>query len=218
MLQYSDGDGSDHQLATPRGLAGMSEPEEHVVLLDETGASTGTALKSTVHHRATPLHLAFSCYVFDAAGSLLVTQRAAAKTTWPGAWTNTVCGHPAPGEGMRSAVQRRAADELGIRLAGLRPILPAFRYRAVMPNGVAENEICPVFAAVTTDEPRPNPAEVDDARWVPWPLFRDDVISRHREVTPWCTEQVDQLASWPDDPTTWPAAPWEALPPAARTT
>lgn len=189
---------------------------ERVVLLSESGAAVGTALKSEVHHRATPLHLAFSCYVFDRSGALLVTRRALSKTTWPGVWTNSFCGHPAPGEDIRAAVARRAADELGISLSDLRPVLPDFRYRAVMPNGVVENEICPVFAAVTADAARPDPSEVDGFEQVPWVVFRDDVIDGRRQVSPWCVEQVSQLASWPDDPRSWAAALWETLPAAAR--
>ncbi|WP_026874529.1 isopentenyl-diphosphate Delta-isomerase [Jiangella gansuensis] len=194
----------------------MSAAEEHVVLLDESGASVGTALKRDVHHRATPLHLAFSCYVFDTAGSLLVTRRAGAKATWPDTWTNSFCGHPGPGEDMPSAVERRASDELGLPITGLRAVLPGFRYRAVMPNGVVENEICPVFAAVADGDPAPDPSEVGEYAWEPWPRFRDTVLAGGRPVSPWCAEQVPLLATLGDDPRDWPAAPWSALPPAAR--
>ncbi|HEY0807811.1 MAG TPA: isopentenyl-diphosphate Delta-isomerase, partial [Pseudonocardiaceae bacterium] len=76
---------------------------EHVILLDQDGNSIGTADKATVHHTETPLHLAFSCYLFDRRGRVLLSQRALAKKTWPGVWTNSACGHPAPGEELADA-------------------------------------------------------------------------------------------------------------------
>jgi len=186
--------------------------EELVVLLDEQGRAAGTAPKRTVHHRSTPLHLAFSCYVFDERGALLVTRRARGKPTWPAVWTNSVCGHPAPGEPPADAVRRRGLDELGVRLVDVRLVLPTFRYRAQMPDGTVENEMCPVFTATTADPVRAAPAEVDDFAWVDWPEFRRSVLDGRREVSPWCVEQVRQL---PADPRT--AAPASgALPLAAR--
>ncbi len=186
---------------------------ELVVLLDGDGRASGVADKRTVHHADTPLHLAFSCYVFDARGAVLVTRRATHKLTWPGAWTNSVCGHPAPGEDIVAAVRRRAGQELGVLLDDVRPVLPAFRYRAVMPDGVVENEICPVFTATTTGPVRPDPDEVDAFVWVGWPEFRATVLDGTREVSPWCLEQVRAL---PVDPLRPPSAVLEELPPAAR--
>jgi isopentenyl-diphosphate delta-isomerase len=185
---------------------------ESVVLLDEQGRAVGTADKRQVHHAETPLHLAFSCYVFDAAGRVLVTQRALHKATWPGEWTNSCCGHPAPGEAVGDAVVRRVREELGVRLEDLRLLLPRFRYRAVMPDGVVEHEMCPVYVATTSDDVRPDPDEVAAAVWEPWADFRAAVLSGDREISPWCREQVADL---PEYPLTAPARPASELPPAA---
>lgn len=187
---------------------------EQVVLLDADGTAIGSAAKVTVHRADTPLHLAFSCYIFRD-GRLLVTRRALDKVTFPGVWTNSACGHPAPGEDFRGACARRIREELGVRLDRLRVVLPGFRYRAEM-NGVVENEICPVLAASTTDDERLNPAEVAEAEWVEWPAFRDDVLAGRRPISPWCAEQLPLLAALGDDPDDWTDTPASALPPAAR--
>ncbi len=73
-------------------------------------------------------------------------------------------------------------------------MLPDFRYEATMASGVRENEICPVFTAVTGDEPKPDVSEVAATEWVPWELFRDGVLTGRRMVSIWCAEQVAQLA------------------------
>ena len=186
---------------------------ESVVLLDEDGRAAGTADKAQVHSAHTPLHLAFSCYLFDQDGAVLVTQRALDKRSFPGVWTNSCCGHPAPGEAIDEAVHRRVGQELGLEVADLRLVLPRFRYRAEQ-DGVVENEMCPVFVGTASGVLAPDPDEVEEARWEPWPTFRAGVLDGSREVSKWCREQVAEL---PDDPRTAPAAPWEDMPPAART-
>ncbi|MDO9380160.1 MAG: isopentenyl-diphosphate Delta-isomerase [Nocardioidaceae bacterium] len=188
---------------------------EHVVLLDEAGDVVGTALKAGVHHARTPLHLAFSCYVFDGR-RLLLTQRAASKVTWPAVWTNTVCGHPALGEHLEQAVARRAEDELGLAVRDVRLVLPAFRYRAVMDDGVVENEMCPVFVARADADPEPSPDEVDDWTWVDWDEVVAGVLSGERDVSPWCVEQVTALFALGAGPSEWPTASVDTLPPGAR--
>jgi isopentenyl-diphosphate Delta-isomerase len=186
---------------------------EQVVLLDEDGRAVGVADKRSVHHRETPLHLAFSCYVFDDAGAVLLTRRATHKPTWPGVWTNSFCGHPAPDEDIAEAVRRRASQELGLEVGDVRLVLPAFRYRATMSDGVVENEMCPVFVATTTGTVAADPEEVDSFEWVGWEAFRSSVLGGSREVSPWC---VDQVRALPADPVSAPAEPVSALPPAAR--
>ena len=170
---------------------------EHVVLLDESGRAIGTAPKHEVHHQDTPLHLAFSCYVVDPEGRLLVTRRALDKRTWPGVWTNSCCGHPAPGEPVEQAVVRRTQQELGIELTDVRAVLPDFRYRAVMDDGTVENEICPVYVATCRDPGAvaPDPDEVADHVWEDWATFRAEVLEGRRSVSPWCLEQVREMGA-----------------------
>ena len=189
---------------------------ELVVLLDDHGAAVGTQDKATVHHGATPLHLAFSAYLVDPEGSLLVTQRALDKPTFPGLWTNSVCGHPGPGEALAAAARRRALDELGITVGELRLVLPEFGYVAEQ-GGVVENERCPVFVGVVPDRALSlDPAEVGGAEWVPWATFAAEVLDGQRSVSSWCREQVEQLVTLGPDPALWPAADPTLLPPAAR--
>ncbi len=150
----------------PSGGSPTSDAEDLVVLLDDEGRPTGTAPRAGVHTTDTPLHLAFSCYLFDPDGRVLLTRRALAKRTWPGVWTNSFCGHPRPGEDPLAAVHRYAAHELGTSVTDLTCVLPDFRYRAVDPSGVVENELCPVYAARGGAELAPHPDEVAEHRWV----------------------------------------------------
>ena len=169
---------------------------EQVVLLDEVGSAVGEADKHAVHHAQTPLHLAFSCYVLDAAGRLLVTRRALSKATFPGVWTNTCCGHPAPGEALEDAVVRRVRQELGLSLPTSGWCCQGSATGRVMDNGVMENEMCPVFVANAARRRTADPAEVEEHRWEPWPEFRESVLAG-RDVSSWCREQVGAAARGP---------------------
>ncbi|WP_054056331.1 isopentenyl-diphosphate Delta-isomerase [Alloactinosynnema sp. L-07] len=190
--------------------------EEQVLLVDDAGHGIGTAAKADVHTDATPLHLAFSSYVFDTEGRFLVTRRALTKKTWPGVWTNSCCGHPAPGEPVEDAVRRRLAAELGLVAAELTLVLPEFRYRAVMPDGIVENELCPVFRVRADVAPEPNPAEVDSVEWVEWGPFVADVLAGRREISPWAVLQFEELDKLGPDPLTWQAGDPARLPAAIR--
>lgn len=217
---------SDHttrngaDVTTTEQLTEPAPAEELVVLVDDAGHALGTHPKATVHHRDTPLHLAFSCYVLDDAGRVLVTRRAAVKKTWPGVRTNTCCGHPAPGEPPPEAVRRRLRDELGLATGPIELVLPKFRYRAVMADGTVENELCPVYRTVLADDGAvsPNPAEVDDAWWVPWEELADPGTwgpAGGDPLSPWAAQQVEALGSLGPEPARWQLGDPEQLPPAA---
>jgi isopentenyl-diphosphate delta-isomerase, type 1 len=171
----------------------MASDVELVVLVDEDGTPTGTFEKFAVHTTETPLHLAFSCHVYNEAGQVLVTRRALSKLTWPGVWTNSFCGHPAPGQSMEDAIAARAGIELGIRISALEPLLPEFRYRAVDASGIVENEICPVFRAVTADAVQANPAEVAEWIWVDPATLRTAVSAAPYAFSPWIALQLAEL-------------------------
>ena len=168
----------------------MTPPShELIVLVDDDGRSIGTMPKPLVHHGETPLHRAFSAYLFDDTGRLLITRRAEDKATFPGMWTNTVCGHPGPDEDDDAAIARRAQFELGLGVAGIRPALPGYRYRAVF-RGVVENEICPVYLGRFTGEPAPDPTEVGEWELLEWAAFRRRQETEGDAWSPWCREQA----------------------------
>ena len=176
---------------------------EHVVLVDHHGRPTGTAAKAGVHGLDTPLHLAFSCHVMRPDGSVLLTRRARHKPTWPGAWTNACCGHPQLGETLREAVTRRLAQELGIRPLSLAMALPDFAYRAQMPDGTVEHELCPVVVALVDHDPVPDPREVEDVAWCAWSELTRRAAAAPHTLSPWCAEQVEQLAASAPSLTAW---------------
>lgn len=172
----------------------MGEKIELVRLLDDNGAEIGTADKALVHTAQTPLHLAFSCHLFDAQGRTLLTRRALSKLTWPGVWTNSFCGHPAPGENFEEAIIRRAAVELNIAVSNIQPALPDFRYSATDASGIVENEICPVFTAVYEGDGviSPNPDEVSDWGWSDVVDVEEAVAAVPYAFSPWLVQQLSE--------------------------
>lgn len=166
---------------------------ELVTLLDEAGSAVGTAPKEDVHTESTPLHLAFSCYVLDREGRLLMTRRALSKRTWPGVWTNSFCGHPRPGEDMTEAVMRRGAEELGAQPRDVTMALPVFRYRAIDASGIVEHELCPVHVARVDEAIAPDAAEVMEWAWVLPADLGTALVSAPYAFSPWLREQFPQL-------------------------
>jgi isopentenyl-diphosphate Delta-isomerase len=170
---------------------------EQIVFVDEDGKPTGeTGPKLASHTADTKLHLAFSCYILKRSDQqFLVTQRALSKKVWPGVWTNSVCGHPAPGENIEDAIRRRAKDELGIdQLEDIICVLPAYRYKTPPYKGIVENEFCPVFVAYTDQNPKPNPQEVEAYAWMPWADWAAIMEDPEgRDISYWAANQYKQL-------------------------
>ncbi len=175
-------------------LRRSSQNEEWVALVDEEGREIGMAPKEEVHHEFTPLHRGFSVYLFERSGRLLVQRRAVSKLTWPGVWSNSCCGHPAPGESVVDAIIRRVPEELGVAPENVWIALPHFRYRAVSPQGIVENELCPV-AVGRIDGVRlvPNPQEIAQVRWLRWSSWLRKVESEPDRVSPWARLQTAAL-------------------------
>jgi isopentenyl-diphosphate delta-isomerase len=172
---------------------------EQIVFVHEDGTPTGEVGPKLESHTAnTKLHLAFSCYVFNDRGEFLVTQRAHGKKVWPDVWTNSVCGHPAPGEDMIDAIKRRLEYELGMQANDFQMILPRYRYSTPPYNGIIENEFCPVFVARATSDVQPNPEEVDAYQWLSWDDFTAQAESDTADIWSWwCKDQLKQLKDMP---------------------
>ena len=166
--------------------------QEFVVLVDDTNTPIGTADKATVHTTNTPLHRAFSLFLFNANNQILLTKRADNKKTFPGVWTNTVCGHVAPGETTIDAAVRRLHDELGIDGVTLSEVSP-YRYRFADVHGIVENEICPIVVGHYNHDPAPNPSEVDAWRWMDWESFLKDLEVNTQVYSPWSREEAKIL-------------------------
>ena len=154
--------------------------QEHVILVNDQGMVIGTQEKYAAHTSHTPLHLAFSSWLFNAKGECLITRRALSKKAWPGVWTNSVCGHPQSGEAIDQAIVRRCRYEVGAEITGITPVAAEFRYCETDPSGIVENEICPVFAARITNALTINSDEVMAYEWVDL-----DALFQALDATPW---------------------------------
>jgi isopentenyl-diphosphate Delta-isomerase len=166
---------------------------ELVVLVDEQNNVLGTMPKSEVHGAETPLHRAFSLFLFNRVGELLLQQRSHVKKTWPLVWSNSCCGHPGLDEPTVDAAKRRLSFELGMEAAFIEEVSP-YRYKFVR-YGVMENEICPILIGFTDALPQPNPEEVEAVRWVPWNEFLADITATPGQYSEWCEEEAHLLST-----------------------
>jgi isopentenyl-diphosphate delta-isomerase len=169
----------------------MNKPEyEHVVLVNEDNQVIGTAPKSEVHTMHTPLHRAFSLFLFRPQDKLfLIQQRWSGKKTWPLVWSNSCCGHPELFESTEDAVKRRAKYELGVENFDVLTEVSPYRYRFER-YGVVENEICPIFFGMSSDEIHPNPTEVESIEWLDWDDFKKRAFADLTTFSEWCKEEL----------------------------
>lgn len=133
-----------------------------VILVDEHDAAIGVGEKLAVH-REGKLHRAFSIFVFNVKGELLLQKRADGKYHSGGLWSNTCCSHPRPDEDINQAVHQRLKEEMGFDCE-LKEIF-TFTYRTEFPNGLIENELDHVFVGQSDATPVLNPEEAEDWRW-----------------------------------------------------
>jgi isopentenyl-diphosphate delta-isomerase len=135
-------------------------------LVDEDGVTIGTAEKLSAHQPPGRLHRAFSVFLFDERGRLLLQQRALGKYHSPGVWSNTCCGHPYPGEAPFAAAARRTFEELGVS-PSLLAEAGTVRYNHPDPaSGLVEQEYNHLFVGLVQAAPRPDPEEVAETVFV----------------------------------------------------
>jgi isopentenyl-diphosphate delta-isomerase len=155
---------------------------EELILVNEKNRALGRAEKRAVHE-AGLLHRAFSIFLIDANGRMLLQRRSRAKYHSAGQWANSCCGHPRPGESTLRAARRRLNEELGTR-ATLRFSFRA-RYCTLLPNGLTENELVYVYFGSAPLTYRLNPAEVSAIGWKTLPELLHDVEQHPRRYAYW---------------------------------
>jgi len=157
-----------------------------LILVDENDAVIGHADKEICHDGDGILHRAFSVFLFDSAGRMLIQRRAPGKRLWPGFWSNACCSHPRQGEALVEAAQRRLREELGLSRTVPLTHLFHFTYQARFGEAGSEHELCHVFigsaepAEITAD-----PEEVDGTHWHPLAALDDALESEPDRFTPW---------------------------------
>ena len=144
-------------------------------LVDEDGTTIGTAEKLAAHQAPGQLHRAFSVFLFDESGRLLLQRRALGKYHSPGVWSNTCCGHPYPGEAPFAAAARRTFEELGVS-PSLLAEAGTVRYNHPDPaSGLVEQEYNHLFVGLVQAEPRPDPEEIGETAFV----TAEELAARH---------------------------------------
>ncbi len=161
----------------------VSSEDEPLILVDSQDREVGVLAKADCHDGAGVLHRAFSLFVFNEEGALLLQQRQADKRLWPLFWSNSCCSHPRAGEDMPLAIRRRLEQELG--LSARLGFLYKFEYNAQFGDAGTEHELCWVYAGTTPAQPVINTSEIAAWRWIT-PSDLDAELNATPELfTPW---------------------------------
>jgi isopentenyl-diphosphate Delta-isomerase len=161
----------------------VSSDDEQLILVDSDDREIGFLAKADAHLGRGTLHRAFSLFVFNPAGELLLQQRANRKRLWPGYWSNTCCSHPRRGEKMHSAIRRRLHEEFGLR-AELE-FLFKFHYQTQYDTQGAEHELCWVYSGRSAEPPRANVHEIAAWRYVTPQALQAEIARAPETFTPW---------------------------------
>lgn len=155
-----------------------------VILVDERDRAIGASEKMAAHQPPGQLHRAISAFVLDDGGRLWLQRRADTKHAFAGAWSNSCCTHPEPGESVEAAAERRAVEELGLRCRF--EAVGVFTYRATDPDsGLVEHEVDHVLVGRSNDEPVPNPDEVAEVDLVDLDDLHEQMRDQPDRFTPW---------------------------------
>lgn len=175
----------------------VSSEREELILVDRDDNEIGFMSKADAHDSGGVLHRAFSLFLFDDRGRLLLQQRAPEKRLWGGYWSNSCCSHPRRGESLEIATRRRLLDELNFE-TDLEHVY-WFCYQASFGDAGSENELCHVYLGRATADLQPNDNEIAAVRYVV-PAELDAEMEAHPErFTPWFKQEWDELK------TTWRA-------------
>jgi len=156
--------------------------KEKVILVNKNNRKIGEEEKIKAH-KSGKLHRAFSIFVFNSKGELLIQQRAKAKYHSGGLWSNTVCSHSRPGETYQQAVHRRLKEEMGFDCK-LRKLF-CFIYNTGFKDGLIENEYDCVFIGKFDGEPKPNPKEIMHYKWISVKDLKKDIKKNPKKYTIW---------------------------------
>jgi isopentenyl-diphosphate delta-isomerase len=171
----------------------VSSEAEELILVDEHDNERGNLSKAACHDGAGILHRAFSAFLFNPAGELLLQQRADSKRLWPGYWSNSCCSHPRRGESMATATGRRLAEELNI--AAELSFVYKFRYQASYGALGSEHELCHVFLGRIGAEVRANAQEISAIRFASADAMERELADHPERFTPWFKLEWDALTT-----------------------